>query len=233
MREAPGRQPRRGTGDRRSRAARGSGRRSQLRPPLRGGPPPPARAGREVLGRPRLASVSLVFADHADPTRVRSRGCTTRRWGAGGCRATASTTWTCCSSCSETWRRSVTAEDAFGILLPLRGGGLAVVSFTATARHDRGDLIEIYGAEGTVRLDPDGRLSWRRSERSCRSRDRWAPRRRRPSSMSPGGSGPPSAAAPRPIPRSTRRCACRASSTQCARPTSSGWVQPEPVVAAG
>lgn len=96
-------------------------------------------------------------------TRVRSRGCTTRRWGRAA-RATASTTWTCCSSCSETWRRSVTAEDAFGILLPLRGGGLAVVSFTATARHDRGDLIEIYGAEGTVRLDPDGRLSWRRSE---------------------------------------------------------------------
>jgi predicted dehydrogenase len=54
--------------------------------------------------------------------------------------------------------RPVTAEDAFGILLRFRGGGLGLVSLVATARHDRDDVIEIHGADGTVRLDADGRL---------------------------------------------------------------------------
>jgi len=46
----------------------------------------------------------------------------------------------------------VTAEDAYGILLRFRGGGLGVVSLVATARHSRGDVIEFHGDQGTVRL---------------------------------------------------------------------------------
>ena len=59
--------------------------------------------------------------------------------------------------------RTVTAEDAYVILLRFRGGGLGHVSLTATARHKRGDVIEVHGAEGTVRLDADKRLHWGRA----------------------------------------------------------------------
>ena len=58
---------------------------------------------------------------------------------------------------------TVTAEDAYVILIRFRGGGLGQVSLTATARHKRGDVIEVYGAEGTVRLDADKRLHWGRA----------------------------------------------------------------------
>jgi predicted dehydrogenase len=58
--------------------------------------------------------------------------------------------------------RRVTSEDAYGILLRFRGGGLGVVSLVATARHGRRDVVEIYGDEGTVKLDPDYRLWWGR-----------------------------------------------------------------------
>ena len=58
---------------------------------------------------------------------------------------------------------TVTAEDAYVILIRFRGGGLGHVSLTATARHGRGDVIEVYGAEGTVRLDADKRLHWGRA----------------------------------------------------------------------
>ena len=139
--------------------------------------------GREVLGRPRLASVSLVFADHADPDSRPFTWVHDATLGGGRLQGygvhdldlllelfphveavAAATEVTVSQRVDDDGDlRPVTAEDAFGILLRLRGGGLAVVSFTATARHDRGDLIEIYGAEGTVRLDPDGRLSWGRS----------------------------------------------------------------------
>ncbi|MBW3606833.1 MAG: Gfo/Idh/MocA family oxidoreductase [Actinobacteria bacterium] len=139
--------------------------------------------GREVLGSPRLASVSLVFADHADP---RSRPWT---WvhdaTLGGGRlqgygvhdldlllelfpdveaVAAATEVTVAQRIADDGElRPVSAEDTFAILLRFRGGGLGVVSFVATARHDRGDVVEIHGAEGTVRLDADGRLSWGRS----------------------------------------------------------------------
>jgi predicted dehydrogenase len=56
--------------------------------------------------------------------------------------------------------RTVTAEDAYTILMRFTGGGLAVVSLVATARHKRGDVIEVYGCDGTVRLDADRRLWW-------------------------------------------------------------------------
>ena len=57
----------------------------------------------------------------------------------------------------------VTAEDAYGILLRFRGGGIGVVSLVATARHERGDVIELYGDGGTARLDADDRISWGRA----------------------------------------------------------------------
>jgi len=139
--------------------------------------------GREVLGVPRLASVSLVFADHADPdsrpfTWVHDAtlgGGRLQGYGVhdldlllelfGEVEAVAAATEVTVSQRidGDGELRPVSAEDTFGILLRFRGGGLAVVSFTATARHDRGDLIELHGAEGTVRLDADGRLSWGRS----------------------------------------------------------------------
>jgi predicted dehydrogenase len=58
---------------------------------------------------------------------------------------------------------SVTAEDAYAILIRFRGGGLAQVSLTATARHARDDVVEVHGAGGTVRLDTDKRLWWGRA----------------------------------------------------------------------
>jgi predicted dehydrogenase len=139
--------------------------------------------GREVLGTPRLASVSLVFDDHADPdsrpfTWVHDAtlgGGRLQGYGVhdldlllellGDVDAVAAATEVTVSqrTSGDGELRPVSAEDTFAILLRLRGGGLAVVSFTATARHDRGDLIELHGAEGTVRLDPDGRLSWGRT----------------------------------------------------------------------
>ena len=62
----------------------------------------------------------------------------------------------------------VTAEDAYAILLRFRGGGLGVVSMVATARHDRGDVIELHGDEGTVRLDGDQRVWWGRTSEELR-----------------------------------------------------------------
>ena len=49
------------------------------------------------------------------------------------------------------------------VLIRFRGGGLGHVSLAATARHKRGDVIEVHGAEGTVRLDADKRLHWGRA----------------------------------------------------------------------
>ena len=138
---------------------------------------------RDVLGRPRLASVSLVFADHADSdsrpfTWVHDAtlgGGRLQGYGVhdldlllelfGEVEAVAAATEVTVPQRidGDGELRPVSAEDTFGILLRFRGGGLAVVSFTATAHHDRGDLIELHGAEGTVRLDADGRLSWGRS----------------------------------------------------------------------
>jgi predicted dehydrogenase len=59
--------------------------------------------------------------------------------------------------------RRVTAEDTYGLLLRFRGGGLGVITHVATARHDRGEVIEIYGDQGTVRLDADRRVWWGRA----------------------------------------------------------------------
>jgi len=140
--------------------------------------------GREVLGTPRLASVSLVFDDHAEPDSrpytwvhdARLGGGRLQGYGVhdldlllelfGDVDAVAAATEVTVPhryAGDGGELRRVTAEDAFGVLLRFRGGGLAVVSFVATARHDRGDVIEIHGAEGTVSLDAAGRLAWGRA----------------------------------------------------------------------
>jgi predicted dehydrogenase len=66
----------------------------------------------------------------------------------------------------------VTAEDAYAILLRLRGGGLAAVSLVSTARHARGDLVEVHGDGGTVRLDADKVLWWGRAGEDLRCEGR-------------------------------------------------------------
>jgi predicted dehydrogenase len=139
--------------------------------------------GREVLGRPRLASVSLVSSDHADPDSRPFTWVHDATLGGGRLQGygvhdldlllelfpdveavAAATDVTVPQRITDDGDlRPVSAEDAYGILLRFRGGGLALVSLVATARHDRGDVIEIYGADGTVRLDADGRLWWGRT----------------------------------------------------------------------
>jgi predicted dehydrogenase len=138
---------------------------------------------REVVGAPRMVSVSLVFSDHAEPDSRPFTWVHDTKLGGGRLQGygvhdldlllelfpdveavAAATEVTVPQRITDDGdMRAVTAEDAFGILLRFRGGGLGLVSFVATARHDRGDVIEIHGADGTVRLDGDGRLSWGRA----------------------------------------------------------------------
>jgi predicted dehydrogenase len=54
--------------------------------------------------------------------------------------------------------QTVTADDAYALLLRFTGGGLGIVTLTSTARHARGDLVELHGDRGTVRLDSERRL---------------------------------------------------------------------------
>ena len=138
---------------------------------------------REVLGQPRLVSVSLVQSDHADPyTRPHTwvRDATMgggRLQGYGvhdldmlvqalpAVEAVAAVTDIGVSmrTSGDGDLRPVTAEDAYVILLRFRGGGVGVVSLVATAHHGRGDVIELHGDAGTVRLDADRRLWWGRA----------------------------------------------------------------------
>jgi predicted dehydrogenase len=135
---------------------------------------------REVVGTPRLAIISLVHTDHAD---VDSRPYTWVHDAAlGGGRlqgygvhdldllldlfpdveavAAATEVGVPMRTSGDGELRRVTAEDAYGILLRFRGGGIGVVSLVATARHDRGDVIELYGDRGSARLDADDRVWW-------------------------------------------------------------------------
>jgi predicted dehydrogenase len=135
---------------------------------------------REVLGHPRMVSVSLVQSDHADPwTRPRTwvhdatlGGGRLQGYGVHDLdmlldvlppiEAVAAHTEVGVKvrTAGDDELLPVTAEDAYGILLRFRGGGLGVVSLVATARHARGDVIEFHGDQGTVRLDADQRLWW-------------------------------------------------------------------------
>ncbi|CAN5226630.1 Gfo/Idh/MocA family oxidoreductase [soil metagenome] len=134
----------------------------------------------EVAGAPRMVSISLVFDDHAEPgsrpfTWVQDAslgGGRLQGYGVhdldllieafGEVEAVAAATEVGVSerAAPDGTPRTVTAEDAYVIVLRFAGGGLGQVSLTATARHKRGDVVEVYGSEGTVCLDADKRLRW-------------------------------------------------------------------------
>ena len=135
---------------------------------------------REVAGRPRMVSVSLVHTDHAEPDsrpftwvqdaamgggRLQGYGVhdldlLAEAFGEIEAVAAASEVGVADRCDAQGVTRKVTAEDAYAIMLRFAGGGLAVVTLVSTARHKRGDVVEVHGAEGTVRLDADRRLWW-------------------------------------------------------------------------
>ncbi len=137
----------------------------------------------EVAGAPRMVSVSLVFDDHALPESRPFTWVQDAQLGGGRLQgygvhdldllleafgeveslAAATEVGVAEREDRDGTPQTVTAEDAYVILIRFRGGGLAHVSLTATARHERGDTIEVHGAEGTVRLDADKRLHWGRA----------------------------------------------------------------------
>lgn len=138
---------------------------------------------RQVVGNPRMVSISLVHSDHAEPgsrpfTWVHDAGLGGGRLQGYGVHdldllleifpeveavAAATEVGVPMRDSGDGELRRVTSEDAYGVLLRFRGGGLGVVSLAATARHARKDLIEIYGDQGTVKLDADFRLWWGRA----------------------------------------------------------------------
>ncbi len=137
---------------------------------------------REVVGRPRMASVSLIHTDHADPDSRPYTWVHDARLGGGRLQGygvhdldllleifpdvdavAAATEVGVPVRRADDGQRRVTAEDTYALLLRFRGGGLGVVTLVATARHGRRDVIEIHGDEGTVRLDGDRRVWWGRA----------------------------------------------------------------------
>ena len=131
----------------------------------------------EVVGRPRLAQVSLVHTDHATPDARPFTWVQDAELGGGRLQgygihdldllllafgevasvAAALEVQVTERSDGERSRR-VTAEDTYALMLRMREGGLATVTMTATARHGRGDLVELHGDRGTARLDAERRL---------------------------------------------------------------------------
>ncbi len=144
---------------------------------------------REVLGRPRMVTVSLVQSDHADPYSRPHSWVHDATMGGGRLQgygvhdldlllevlppieavAAATEVGVTVRTSGDDELLPVTAEDAYAILLRFRGGGLGVVSLVATARHDRDDVIELHGDEGTVRLDGDQRVWWGRASEELQS----------------------------------------------------------------
>lgn len=135
---------------------------------------------REVVGQPRMVTVSLVHDDHAEPDsrpftwvqdadmgggRLQGYGVhdldlLLEAFGAVESVAAATEVGVGERADAEGEPHAVTAEDAYAILMRFAGGGLAVVTLVATARHKRGDVLEAHGSEGTVRLDADRCLWW-------------------------------------------------------------------------
>ena len=138
---------------------------------------------REVLGRPRMVSVTLVQSDHADPYTRPHTWVHDATLGGGRLQgygvhdldlllevlppveavAAATEVGVPMRTSGDDELVPVSAEDAYAILLRFEGGGLGVVSLVATARHARGDVIELHGDGGTVRLDADARVWWGRA----------------------------------------------------------------------
>ena len=145
---------------------------------------------REVVGNPRMVSVSLVYDDHAEPDSRPWTWVHDATLGGGRLQgygvhdldlileifpdveAVAAATEVGVPerpAGDDGEMRRVTAEDAYGILLRFRGGGLGLVSLLATAHHGRGDVIEIHGDAGTARLDADQRVWWGRAGEELQS----------------------------------------------------------------
>ncbi len=138
---------------------------------------------REVLGAPRMVSISLVHTDHAEPGSRTFTWVQDKEMGGGRLQgygvhdldllleafgevqevAAATEVGVGERRSKDGEPRTVTAEDSYAILIRFRGGGLAQVSLTSTARHARGDVLELYGDAGTVRLDAGKVLSWGRA----------------------------------------------------------------------
>src|SRR5919108_1031820 len=115
----------------------------------------------------------------------------------------------------------VTAEGAYVLLLQFRGGGLGVVNLVATARHERGDVIELYGDRGRCASTPTGACGGAGPARSFSARVRSTTARRRHSNVLRSSSGPPFETETLQSPRSRRRCGSRRSSTRPTSPMSS------------
>ncbi len=133
---------------------------------------------REVVGRPRMVFVSLVHSDHAEPGSRPFTWVQDAEMGGGRLQgygvhdidllleafgdiesvAAATEVGVPSRTDSDGVVRPVTAEDAYAILMRFSGGGLGLVSLVATAHHERGDVLEVHGSAGTVRLDADRRL---------------------------------------------------------------------------
>ncbi|HEU0318375.1 MAG TPA: Gfo/Idh/MocA family oxidoreductase [Solirubrobacteraceae bacterium] len=137
---------------------------------------------REVVGTPRMVSISLIHGDHADPDSRPFTWVNDARLGGGRLQgygvhdldlvlelfaveavAAATEVGVPMRDDGAGGLRRVTAEDAFAILLRFRGGGIGVVTLASTVRHPRGEVLELYGDGGTVRLDADRRIWWGRA----------------------------------------------------------------------
>ncbi len=138
---------------------------------------------REVVGSPRMVSVSLVHNDHAEPDSRPFTWVQDAEMGGGRLQgygvhdldllleafgeveevAAVTEVGVPQRPDGDGSMREVTAEDAYGLLLRFKGGGVGLVSLVATARHKRGDVVEVHGENGTVRLDADRRLWWGRA----------------------------------------------------------------------
>jgi predicted dehydrogenase len=142
----------------------------------------------QVVGTPRMVSISLVFSDHEDPDsrpftwvqdaemgggRIQGYGVhdldlLVRAFGGVESVCAASTVGVPERLDEDGERHDVTAEDTYAILLRFEGGGIGIVSLIATARHKRGDVLEFHGEGGTVRLAADNKLWWGRKGEDLR-----------------------------------------------------------------
>ena len=144
---------------------------------------------REFVGKPRMVLISLVHSDHSDPdsrpyTWVHDASLGGGRLQGYGVHdldllleifpeveavASALEVGVPVRETEDGELRRVTTEDAYGVLLRFKGGGLGVLSRVATARHERHDLVEIYGDSGTAKLDTDYKLWWGRKGEELQS----------------------------------------------------------------
>ncbi len=142
---------------------------------------------RDVVGTPRIVTISLIHSDHDSPQSRPFTWVNDARLGGGRLQgygvhdldlvlqlfpveavAAAAEVGVPMRDDGTGGLRRVTAEDAYAILLRFRGGGLGIVNLASTARHGRGDVLELHGEDGTVRLDADRRIWWGRAGEELR-----------------------------------------------------------------